>query len=820
MSGPTYARLSLDGDKEALVSEKLRYSSYTPPRSPSRFSEVPTMSSTQSRGSFRSSVAQIPTPGTEEKRPPKFEPFALRLWVVLSGATIMIALAIALEIATHFSYNDNGFHVPRENKLPLVSTAFLTSFFPTAFIIPRFVAAYQSMRREHKLIAISTLTAMITYVWQPLAGSLFTIRQLPESSGFNATSTRVIGLSPTVADLSALAASAGFASASVYNNLTDPPFVQGGWAAAEFVFPENDYINGSVAVNTTAIQTKVNCAIPIALSLSTSNPTKFSVNATSVDGCELGPAFFNPQDAEQQYGVTNVPNCGDASANVTQQPVFFWYYHVRGNGSHEAKGVFCTPRIRLYDVMANADLTTGSLINTTIIDNYPTANNVSGSPLNGNAYNGTDVNVNARAISIKTSIPNAVYLSATNSENGVDSIFDDPNGFLDRTTSVYTQHLALAAKSIYFLKTEHEVPAVLTELAPRLWIAPIPAHVLSTTLVFVGILIICIHITHWRSRRDVYLTHAPGSIATVVSQTSRSGFGELLFPYDDEKRIRKKLEGLRFRLDQRTSAIVVDDRAVMFGGSSVPSTPDAREQSMMALIGQRHVKTDSRNGRSSVGGRYSDHAPPVRSGLSTPTPILESEHEDEERESGGKGASEMRTREGLNRQGSRWDMNAWCMSRASGLLARSTNVEGAADPPPTGARTSEANSRPDGLLDAIGARANTDDGDRVASQAEQDIDALDDNPEQPEQSGGGRVTGLLELIVSCINYCIPEKEKMREAYGLDAVAALEVAGVALAGGELPSEDRLQHRGGGGRDHEGKAKKEEGKESVYASEHFC
>ena len=124
------------------------------------------------------------------------------------------------------------------------------------------------------------------------------------------------------------------------------------------------------------------------MTLSTSDPSQFSVNATSVDGCQLGPVFFSPSDANQQYGVTNVPHCGNASVNITQQPVFFWFYHVKGDGSHEAKGVFCTPSIQLFDIMANADLATGSLINVTKLGNYPTANNVSGSPLNGNAYNG------------------------------------------------------------------------------------------------------------------------------------------------------------------------------------------------------------------------------------------------------------------------------------------------------------------------------------------------------------------------------------------------------------------------------------------------
>jgi len=60
-------------------------------------------------------------------------------------------------------------------------------------------------------------------------------------------------------------------------------------------------------------------------------------------------------------------------------------------------------------------------------------------------------------------------------------------------------------------------------------------------------------------RRKLLLTSAPGSIAATVALTSRSGFGELLHPYDDEGTITRKLSGLRFYLDQRTGAILADD---------------------------------------------------------------------------------------------------------------------------------------------------------------------------------------------------------------------------------------------------------------------
>jgi len=75
----------------------------------------------------------------------------------------------------------------------------------------------------------------------------------------------------------------------------------------------------------------------------------------------------------------------------------------------------------------------------------------------------------------------------------------------------------------------------------------------------IGLLGLVVHFIHRRTRRKLWLTSPPGSIAAIVSLTSRSGFGELLFPYDDEQRMNNNLAGLTFRLDRRTGAIVAEE---------------------------------------------------------------------------------------------------------------------------------------------------------------------------------------------------------------------------------------------------------------------
>ena len=78
-------------------------------------------------------------------------------------------------------------------------------------------------------------------------------------------------------------------------------------------------------------------------------------------------------------------------------------------------------------------------------------------------------------------------------------------------------------------------------------------------MIIVGFVGLVIHYLHRRARRRLWLTSPPGSIAAITSLTSRSGFGELLLPYDDERRMRDNLAGLRFRLDRRTGAIVAEE---------------------------------------------------------------------------------------------------------------------------------------------------------------------------------------------------------------------------------------------------------------------
>ncbi|KAG2072502.1 hypothetical protein BDR04DRAFT_1074030 [Suillus decipiens] len=556
---------------------------------------------------FRASVHNIPTPGTEVHRPKRYEPIVLNIYIVGSIALLMICLGIALEVALRLSNKNSGTYVyyfPTKNLISFVSTEFLASFVPTLMVVPlayfwavadwmlrwyqpyvtlsegnapaarsilldyialnRLTTLYHSLKHRHWLINISTLTALSVVFMQPLAGSLFQIRQVPHTKAATVTSMRGIGLSPTINQLTSFLASAGYAEAAVYNNLQDPPFVHGGWSAAPFSAPAGSVLNGTLAVNTTAIQTHVNCIKPTSFTTTNLTSSDFVLSAIFSPSCN-GSVSLNPSDGTDQFSVTAASTCTSSYQDQNFQPVFFWYYHLSDNGDALGTAVFCQPSIAISVVTTTMNLNDGSMGDCTIVEPFNDTNNVTGNPLNGEAYNGlifdasNNSYVTARALAINSGIPGAIYSFASQQPDGPDSVFNDPYGFVNATKNIYTQYLSLAAQTIYFLPDNTTISAQLTSNVPRLFIEALPAYFLSLLFICVGIISLIIHILHKRSRRNLWLTSPPGSIAAIVSLTSRSGFGDLLLPYDDVSRMKSNLAGLTFRLDKRTGAIVAEE---------------------------------------------------------------------------------------------------------------------------------------------------------------------------------------------------------------------------------------------------------------------
>ncbi|KAF8803177.1 hypothetical protein BYT27DRAFT_7196060 [Phlegmacium glaucopus] len=561
---------------------------------------------------YRHSTHLIPSPGTNGKPFKRHEPFMLKLGVAIGVPLLMLVLGVALEIAIFISNLTDGFKVPRSNIFNVfgnVTPQFLASFFPTLVVLPVAIAwreldwnlrmyqpylvlnkgnaraeesllldyvglglplgIFRALNYKHRVIFWSSLTATLTYIYQPLAGSIFQIQQRPQTSDIFVTSTKSIGLSTHISDLNAFSAAAGYVDSSVLLGLLDPPFVRDGWSTAVFEIPTNRYLNGSMTVDTSGIQTNVNCSNPSEPPILTSlGATSYNLSSKSIDGC-VHSVSFDFTGATEQYGVENVTCPGNASAlNSSLRPVMFWFFHIRDdNEAPQAKTIFCAPTIQAFDIQVVVNLNNGSLIDVSSTGDFLPLNNVTGAggALNGSAFNGLIFDnianplILARAVATRSIVPGAIFLNAQQLPNGPQSTFDLANGFLDLTTKLYTRHLAISAQSIYFLNTNTTLPATVVSLLPRLKIASAPAHVLAALLILTGFIGIFLHVINRNKRKRLLLATPPGSIASIISLTSRSGFGELLLPYDDELTMEKKLDGLRFRLDKTTGAILADE---------------------------------------------------------------------------------------------------------------------------------------------------------------------------------------------------------------------------------------------------------------------
>jgi hypothetical protein len=187
----------------------------------------------------------------------------------------------------------------------------------------------------------SSLAAVLTYAFQPLsecvslnatidhlnccaAGSIFQIRQAEQKDGeamrhslvlslltlnlvTTVTSIKNIGLNAdSIADLNGFMAAAGYTDATaILNGVGDPPFVHDGWATAEVAvsfptryisllslnaclqFPANQFLNGTMSVNTAGIQTNANCSNPTATPVLTQvgNTNVVNLTSSSLEGC-------------------------------------------------------------------------------------------------------------------------------------------------------------------------------------------------------------------------------------------------------------------------------------------------------------------------------------------------------------------------------------------------------------------------------------------------------------------------------------------------------------------------------------------------------
>jgi hypothetical protein len=146
------------------------------------------------------------------------------------------------------------------------------------------------------------------------------------------------------------------------------------------------------------------------------------------------------------------------------------FYQRQADNTEEARTIFCNPTMELFYIKAAADLSSGALTSVNIVNNYTASNSVTGPPLNNVPYNACvrpgvgipvltssicrvifepspDPFVQARANGTKVGVPGAIFRSALQQPNGLQSVFDLPNGFTDLTNTVYVSLCSLPTRT-------------------------------------------------------------------------------------------------------------------------------------------------------------------------------------------------------------------------------------------------------------------------------------------------------------------------------------------------------------------------------------
>ncbi|KAG8930140.1 hypothetical protein FRC02_004579 [Tulasnella sp. 418] len=427
----------------------------------------------------------------------------------------------------------------------------------------RFGTLFASLRNRHWLVFMSSILCILNITLSPMASGLLTTRSAEiRTRNVQVRNQKVIGLNPTFSTLEFFVAASGYATAAAVHNLTDPPFVFGGWAAAEFVVPEAELFrgtNGTVNVPTQAVQTTTGCGRAETLNLSGATGTQTGGSMTisgTWRGCTI--RFDIPNAGMDQFGVTEVSSCTGSNANIANpfKPVLFWFY---SKDLNQASLTFCQPTIKLFNVVVEASLQTKLMTNITIVDENVAANNVSGNPQNGLAFNGVafdltnaDPFVQARATSTRTGLPGAVYRAAQEQPGGIVAVMQNENAFAEMTNKVYLQFLSIVAKSTYFVSSNNVINSEVINWELRLYVYPIAAHSFTAALVLIAILGALIHFSHARARQNVYMSLDPGSIGATLSMSSHSKFISTLNAGDDEGKISRTLRGMRFGISSRT----------------------------------------------------------------------------------------------------------------------------------------------------------------------------------------------------------------------------------------------------------------------------
>ncbi|KAJ7499154.1 hypothetical protein FB451DRAFT_1204485 [Mycena latifolia] len=575
----------------------------------------------------------------EDDLPRGWVPPPLRGWYAIALIVFLIALAIALEIALHFTNKNNGWktHGNTTNVTgvmhyvytlpPVIVAAVIVALWAWTDIeikkmqpyvdlvhgdapphksllldytrTNNFVVWTAAARNRHWVVTVASLMVLITLCFQPLASALLSVKNtwiaLPDVT-LNTLSTVGLNQDKEFQDLTIFLTASGYASASVSYNLQRPPFVWNTYTVTPFEIPTDLATNGTVLANTTAIRSDTNCvSTPVTKAIHADGSGW--TNSLSHNGCTLQ---WNVDHSALTLFGSSTPDCGDPTVQPQFLPVVFWFFTYQPTA--QASATICYPTITLVDANVVLDLGSGNITSVHELRPFDASTSPFGS-LSGNltalkaAYNGLnftltnpDAFVIARMNATQLTMPAAVFQAAVQSPQGLNGSFE-ADLFVNWSNDVYSTYLTLIAKAVYFLPNQEPITLQVKTFQQRLWMTSTAVHLLAVLFIVLAICATFVHIAHRYQRQDLNLLHQPGTIASAVSIGAQTGMGQLLARQRNAEDIQNALQDKRFRIDPYSMKIVMDGEE---GYETVGSPMDRRRSVFGAMQGKRSSRRFSR----------------------------------------------------------------------------------------------------------------------------------------------------------------------------------------------------------------------------------
>ncbi|KDQ58416.1 hypothetical protein JAAARDRAFT_192990 [Jaapia argillacea MUCL 33604] len=540
-------------------------------------------------------------------------PVPLRPWFWIPYTVVLIGIAITLEVLLNYSNTHQGWKVPFSNTsaesgvLHFVSTSGPVAFamvlvgvwawigFEIKMMQPyvdlvhgdsppersllldytrsnQFLVWSVAAANKHYVVALASLLGLLALVLKPMASTLVTIRDTwiaAPDMVVNNLAAISLNQADQFWDLTFFLNAAGYASASILYNLSDPEFIHQGYTVGPFEIPQVQGINGTVWANTTAILSSPNCRAATSVNM-TQAANGGWLNHASFPSCDFSWSIANV--SENFFGVDICPNSGGTNGTIPPyfSPGVFWFFTY--SPSVAASATYCAPTISLWDVTAEVDMVTQNLTSVTTIGqfNSQTSNfsalsaNVTGAPVSGQAYNGIHFNLSdadsfvlTRESATQLMLPAAVFQAAIDSPQGVTAPFSD-GSFVNLVSSVYTKYLVLLAKTIYYLPYTEPMTIMMMTDQKRLWLSDVSVHLLATAMVLLAFFGVVVQILHRHDRQYLRLAHEPGTIASAAAMGEGTQIGHLLSGRLGSEDIIQALRDKRFRIDPVSMKILTE----------------------------------------------------------------------------------------------------------------------------------------------------------------------------------------------------------------------------------------------------------------------